>query len=284
MKKIFPLLAAFLLVSCGAAPQESSHATGSSPSEASTPAASSATIPTYPSAEDAEKIASGQYIRGRNVYELDKANKKLTCVDYGMDYNKLKNKEGTKVFEVDISFVIYGDHGNAISFKVEKEQRYLYVNASDKLVEDALALSEGQISFSSTTLSPVPEFVMPTYGSYVSSKEFTQDKVDGEGKRIPTSEGGYEKESFYLFLDLTATSAKIYVGENASSHKETPLHQVENYALTYNLGGLSIKIPHVGGEFNCSLTITAANEIRFNNSYEKHGDYSAAGTFVPVEA
>ena len=282
MKKLFPLLAAFLLASCGAAPEGSSHATGFSPSEASTPAASSVTIPTYPEAQDAENIASGQYIRGRHVYNLDKASKKLTSVDYGMDYNKLKNKEGTTVFEVAISFVVYGNHGNAIAYKVEKEQRYLYINTAGKLTEDALTLSEGRISFSSTNLSAIPEFVMPTYGSYVSSKEFTQDKVDGEGKRIPTSEGGYEQESFYLFLDLTATSAKLYVGENATNHKETPLHQVENYALTYNAGGLLIKIPHVGGDYNCSLTITAANEIRFNNSYEKHGDYSAAGTFVPL--
>ena len=67
-------------------------------------------------------------------------------------------------------------------------------------------------------------FIMPTYGFYVSDEQ-EQYKVDEKGERIANGEGGLLKENFYLFLDLEKTSAKLYVGENNLTHKDTPLHE-----------------------------------------------------------
>ncbi|MBQ7242949.1 MAG: hypothetical protein IJS52_01940 [Bacilli bacterium] len=282
MKKVAILLAAMLLTACGSSSSATSHPTGLS--TGGTPASSQAAAAiSYADATDAEGIESGMYLHGKYVYDLNKADKKLTCYDFGMDYNKLKAKEGTKVFDVAINFVVYGEHGNAIHFVAETKDHYLYVSTAGKIAEDLVTVDDGQYSISSSFISTLPTFVEPRYGSYVSDKEFKQDKVDAEGKRIENSEGGYEKETFYLFLDLTATSAKIYVGENNQTHRDTPLHEIENYGLTYNPGGLAIKIPHKDGEFSCTLTVVAENTISFNNAYEKHGDYSAAGKFVLME-
>lgn len=278
MKKITILLAAMLLTACGSSTSGTSHPTGLS-TQTPTQSQAAPTI-SYADATDAEGIDSGMYLHGKYVYDVNKADKKLTCYDFGMDYNKLKAKEGTKVFDVAINFVVYGNKGNAIHFVVETKDYYLYVSKEGKIAEDLVTFDGGQSSITSMFISTLPTFVEPRYGSYVSDKEFKQDKVDAEGKRIENGEGGYEKETFYLFLDLTATSAKIYVGEDNKTHRDTALHSIDNYALTYNPGGLAIKIPHKDGEFNCTLTVLSENTIDFNNSYEKYGDYSAAGKFV----
>ena len=282
MKKVAILLAAMLLTACGSSSSGTSHPTGLSTE--GTPASSQvAPVASYADATDAEGIDSGMYLHGKYVYDLNKADKKITCYDFGMDYNKLKAKDGTKVFDVAINFVVYGQKGNAIHFVAETKDYYLYVSAAGKIAEDLVTIDGGKSSITTTFISTLPTFVEPRYGSYVSDTEFKQDKVDAEGKRIANSEGGFEKETFYLFLDLTATSAKIYVGEDNKTHRDTVLHGIDNYALTYNPGGLAIKIPHKDGEFNCTLTVIAENTIDFNNSYEKHGDYSAAGKFVLME-
>ena len=279
MKKVAILLAAMLLTACGSSssgtPQPTDLSTGGTPASSQ-----AAPVLSYADATDAEGIDSGMYLYGKYIYDLNKADKKLTCYDFGMDYNKLKAKEGTKVFDVAINFVVYGNKGNAIHFVAGAFDYYLYVSKEGKIAEDVVTFDGGQSSIASMFISTLPTFVEPRYGSYVSDKEFEQYKVDAEGKRIENGEGGYEKETFYLFLDLTATSAKIYVGEDNKTHRETVLHGIDNYALTYNAGGLAIKIPHKDGEFNCTLTVVAENTISFNNAYEKHGDYSAAGKFV----
>ena len=82
---------------------------------------------------------------------------------------------------------------------------------------------------------------------------------------------------------MTATSAKLYVGTDSSTHEETPLHAAENYVLYYNAGGVFFKIPHTEGTLNCGLTVTSATTIHFNNSTEKYGDYSGTGTFTLIE-
>ena len=279
MKKTLLLLATALLASCGAV-------TPTTPTSDTQPA-TTASIPipslSFSEVSDAENLQSGMYLHSKLVYDLNKADKKLTCYDFEMDYNKLKNKNGTKVFEVSINFVAFGENGNAAHYTVEGSEYFLYVGSAGKITEAKVVIEENRVTYLASYLSAMPTFIEPTYGSYVSNQEFTQDKVDEKGERIPNGDGGFVKEKFYLFLDLSATSAKLFVGEDNKTHREAPLHMIDNYALTYNAGGLSIKIPHVGGEFACSLTVTAANTIRFNNSSEKHGDYSAAGTFVFIE-
>ena len=282
MKKLLILATTMLLASCGtSSPQTTtSHPTDlSSQSEES----QTASVVSYKETTDAEEIESGMYIRVKYVYDINKADKKITCYDFGMDYNKLKNNEGTKVFEVSLNFVKYRTGGNAIHFNVENKDRYIYIAATGKLAEDTVNKVGDFASTETVGISPLPTLVEPTYGSYVSAEKFNQYKVDAEGKRIPDDSDGYVREEFYLFLELSKTSAKIFVGDDNQTHRETPLHQIENYSLQYNAGGVSIKIPHEGGEFNCSLTVTAKDTIKFNNAYEKYGDYSAAGTFKPIE-
>ena len=114
-------------------------------------------------------------------------------------------------------------------------------------------------------------FIMPTYGSYVSDEQ-ERYEADEKGERIANGEGGFLKENFYLFLDSEKTSAKLYVGENNLTHKDNPLHEINDYTLSYNTLGLAIKIPHKDGEFACTLTITSSTVISFVNSSEKDGD------------
>lgn len=126
------------------------------------------------------------------------------------------------------------------------------------------------------------DFIMPTYGFYVSDEQ-EQYKADEKGERTANGEGGFLKENFYLFLDLEKTSAKLYAEENNLIHKDTPLHEINDYTLSYNTLGLAIKIPHKDGEFDCTLTITSSTVISFVNSSEKDGDYSGSDKFTLIE-
>ena len=272
MKKFIPLVATFLLFSCGG------NTGGNTPSASTDQGTTTQPSVSYKEIDDVTFIDSGLYLNGKYVYELNKDDKKIINYDFNSEYEKLKAKDGTKVFEVSIKYIEYGDNGQAITFKEGEKVHYIYKNSTTNAILDESIVTGSVYSHTTVTLSTIPTFIEPTYGSYV-SEELEQAKVDDKGDRMYNSDGSSIKEKFYLFLELSQTSAQIFVSDNNQSHGETPLHAIENYVTSYNNSGLSIKIPHKDGQFNCSLTITSASSIKFNNSFEKHGDYSAAGTF-----
>ena len=271
-KTILTLLClnALFLVSCGGQPTPAqSEPPAAESSISNPPAASSAFLEVNDS-----PVASGDYLQGSKVYRLDKESKKLKIIDFEGDYNKYKNNQGTLLNEYTIKFVQIGE--DAVVYYEAGEGYYCLKQAGSHV--NLVHVSGG--STSSSSISKFPTLIAPTYGNYVSTKAFTQYKVNEQGERITDSSGDYVEETFYLFLELSETSAKVFVGENNETHRAEPLHSIENYALRYNAGGTYIQIPHKDGEFKCSLTIRSASEIAFNNAYEKHGDYSAAGTFA----
>lgn len=226
--------------------------------------------------DDVPEVASGKYIVSRLVYNIDKENKKITAIDYESDYDKYIANQGNTVFEKAIQFVLY-EGKNAIYFQNEGKEELIYkVNNSYTLA----SVSDNYVSHETISLFP-STFSLPKYGEYVSGK-LTQDKVDGEGKRIPTGEGGYQKEDFYLFLKISETKAELYASDNATSHGETPLCSITNYKRQYNVGGILIKIPHANGDYSCSLTRFTDTTMHFTNSYEKYGDYSGSGIFTLI--
>ena len=281
-KQVLTLLcmSAMFLASCGGEPTPSAsgfssgHASGLSLSLSS----SSEAATSFPEVSDVP-IESGDYLQGSKVYRLDKAKKTLKIIDYDYDYNKYKNDQGTLVNDYTVKFVQIGE--DAAVYYGEDQEGYYYLKQSGTSVR-IYHIHGGGISY--TNMGKFPTLYAPTYGNYVCTQAQTQYKVDGEGKRIPDESGGYVRETFYLFLELSETSAKLFVGENAETHREEPLHSIENYSLRYNAGGTNIRIPHKNGEYNCSLTIMANNEIKFNNSTEKDGDYSGSGTFTLIPA
>lgn len=279
MKKQLLLLASALLLASCATPAPTPTSSASTPASSATGGMSSNPAATsYPEVDGVPGVPSGLYIHGSSVYEIDQVAKTIVSYNFNNEYAKLKSKDGVKNFEAPVRFVDYATYGPAIRFEVENATYFLFKD-KDKIAEHRYA---GEGSWSGSYISPLPNFIEPTYGSYVSG-ECEQAKVDEKGERIYDSQGASVKEKFYLFLDLTSTSAKVYVGDNDKTHRDEPLHQIENYVAYYNAGGYFIKIPHQGGEFNCGLTIRSATEISFNNAYEKHGDYSAAGTFTLIE-
>ena len=272
-KIILPLLTLFL-ASCGG----NSSATGLStaPGHLSMPTTTSekALISEIP---DVAAIESGDYIRGKEIYRLDKANKKLKILNFGMDYRKYKNNEGTTVAEVDIQFVRFSEiEFDCIYYTLEDASYLIYQSLNT--INCAKITDAGLMS---STIYHFPKtLIEPTYGNYVSEAK-TKNKVGPDGQRIPNSEGGYETETFYLFLELTETSAKVYVGANNTEHSPTPLHQIENYVLSYNNGGVAIRIPHESNpDYNVRLTFRVANEIRFTNDSEVRDDYGCSGNFT----
>ena len=262
---------ALFLASCGGGSSSQSRSLPSS--DASSSISSSAAISSFPEVSDSP-VASGDYLKGSTVYRLDKENKKLKIIDFEGDYAKYKSDQGTPVNEYTVKFVqidenavVYYEVGNGFYYLVQEGK-------SVKLVH----VESGSIR--STSIAKFPTLLAPTYGNYVSTEAFTQNKLSESGERLSDDSGNPIKETFYLFLELSETSAKLFVGGDNQTHREQPLHFIENYTLRYNAGGTCIQIPHQNGEFKCTLNIMPDNQIDFNNAWEKDGDYSAAGTFV----
>ena len=226
-------------------------------------------------------VEGGKYNHNNIVYEFDKTNKKIKATKYETYAQYLANT-GTAVFtDKDVKYVEYiGATGGAIKFSHENIDYYIYKNSENKLRFDT---KRGPGSTSSGGCYSLDNLVQPTYGTFVSTKQ-TQDKVDAQGQRIPTGEGGYQKEDFYMFIELTATSAKVFVSDNNTTHGETPLYAKDNYDLLLQHGRLFIRIPHnTEANYNCSIEFEDDTTIKVTNSYEKAGDYSCDGRFTKVE-
>ena len=274
---ILPLVAsALLMASCGGAQPSSSSIAPSSPTESSVSSAESSDE--MVDIDDVAEIASGDYIYRKVILRLNKAEKKIKAIDYGNEYKKYKADQGTVQYEETIRFVkisgvktIYYTHGEAKYYIQLKQTNYI-----------AVMCHEGY-STSTFPMSLVPETVqMPVYGSYVSG-ELEHYKVDGEGKRIPSGDGGYEKEKFYLFIDISETSIKLYNGADATTHAETPLLSKDNYALLMNSKGVYVSVPHADPAYHLSLSDFGETSFRFVNAFEKHGDYSGEGTMTLIQ-
>ena len=218
-------------------------------------------------------INSGEYMYGDTLYEFDKENKKIIETQY-LSYNDYKNHNGTKIYEKNVKY-IQKDNVQYIFYSYNNFSYRISYKSDTTLTLEKSTLS----SHTTTTLISTSNIVEPTLGNYVST-QFNQYKVDGEGNRVVES-GIYVKEYFYVFVTLTETSVTVSVGETNTTPTKT-LFTVSNYQLLLQNGYLIIKIPHVDGQYNCSLRISSASQIHITNSYEKDGDYSCSGMLTLV--
>ena len=233
-------------------------------------------------------IEGGKYMMNNVVYDFNKTNKTIKATKYET-YAEYTSNTGTVVIDtVSVKFVEYpvdafgsAVDGGAVKFTVGNINYYIHKTTAGKT-----RIDDRPVDGHSSTghgLAPLADLVQPTYGTFVSEK-FTQEKVDEQGKRIPDGDGGYQKEDFYMFIELTATSAKVFVSDNNTTHGETPLYAKDNYDLLLQHARLFIRIPHnTEANYNCSIEFENDTTIRVTNSYEKAGDYSCDGRFTKVE-
>ena len=266
------MLAALFLVSCGGAETVTTPAV-----KTTAPATTSEPAQEVVEIEDVAKVPSGDYIVGKEVYRLDKEAKTLEILDFNMEYLKYKNDEGTLVYETGIGFYNIAGYERIVYMRDGVEYR-IYESAG-KIYHAKV----GNGSSSSTSILPFPDTViLPTFGSYVSGP-LEQFKVDSEGNRVKNPDGSFERETFYLFLDLTKASVKLYVGWDDTTHWNNPILSLDGYVLSYNTAGLSIRVPHSeGSTYALRLTIKAGG-ISFVNDTENYGDYSGSGVFTLIK-
>lgn len=266
------LAAAFIFSSCGKVGVPTKTGESTVPEETGTEAME----PVVVDLDDVPGVASGDYIVGKLVYRIDKTAKTLKVLDFDTDYERYKSNDGNIVGEYGISFVRYGAF-DSICFHQDGAE-YLIYKSVDKL--SLAKLSDG--SFITSNIVPFPtDFAKIAFGSYVSG-ELQQYKVDGEGQRVENGSGGYERETFYLFLDIDENTVRLYVGENGVEHGAEPVLSADGYVLSYNASGLSVRVPHGSGSYALRLSFKTDGTISFVNDFERYGDYSASGTFTPV--
>lgn len=270
------LLSAGLLSSCGGnAPATTTQAT----TVAETTTSEVVIKETYTDIDTID-VPSGDYMSGASVYSFDKDKKTMKVVAYA-DYDSYVAKTGTVNYDGAVRFVtvkpIFGAEYNAVYFEVDTAI-YLFHQVQGKIM---VTIKRGTASSSGTAvlLADIATFA---YGNYISDKQ-VQNKATQEGSYIYDSEGGLIKEEFYLYLELTAEKAAVYLSFDGQTHEEKPLHSVENYKILILNGNLVIRIPHkTEANFNCSLTASAGGVIKFVNAMERRGDYSCSGTFTKL--
>ena len=268
------------LISCGETPTPSASSSSSEPaSSAESDPASSMLAITYTDI-DSVNLESGEYMVLDTIYAFDKENKKLTASKYE-DYDSYKSKQGTVLYDGAVRFVkrsslLTGDL-EGVYFEINQNIYLLHKNSEGKVVL-IIRAGSSETTSSAVAVSEIPLFSM---GNYVSEMQ-TQNKANEEGSYIYDSQGNTIREEFYLFLELSETKASVFLGDNPTTHAETPLHSVENYKTLFVGGKLHIKIPHKDGEFALTLTSHSETEIKFVNAMEKKGDYSCSGTFTKI--
>ena len=232
------------------------------------------TQPTYKELDDCD-FPVGKYMINDIVYDYNKTDKKVIATKYE-SYSAYKNNDGVKQFETTVNFVekggipsVHFKDGDYDYFFLVKEGKTTYVKKKN--------------AESSGGLISVDKIVEPTYGKYVSSI-CEQYKVDSDGERIVKDGGGYEKENFYLFLELTETSLKVYVSDNNTTHGDTPLYSLDNYVLTIVYGYICFSVKHPNGNYSCSFRVMSDTVIHCTNSAEnlKGGDYSMSGNLTKI--
>ena len=225
-------------------------------------------------------VEAGKYTYLDIVYDFDKTNKKLKATQYAT-YNEYKNNGGTVLFNLDAKYVDYeGKH--AVYVNYDNVSYYIYVDEAKTKISikrNTATRSSGMVKLGT--------IIEPEYGTYVSDK-LEQDKLGEDGKRIPNGDGGYVKEEFYLFVELTATTAKLFVGSNATTHKDTPLYSINNYQAKFLQGNVIIEIPHTTAGYSCNLIVLESNVLEFTNDSEDDGtdarysNYSGSGNMRKI--
>jgi|GEM_PF-954949 len=233
-------------------------------------------------------ITTGEYMANNTIYAFDKAAKKVTVTRYPT-YSSYKDKTGEKLLETPVKYVTYDGSAlahyqkiNAITF--EDRTTIYYIFPLDGAIRlDSYSTDSPVRMVISLSLTTVGDIIEPTYGHYVSTEQ-KQYKVDAQGQRIETSDGGYLRETFFIHLELEEKSAKLFASQTQDSHGDNPIHQLEDYELLFVSGKLGFHIPHVGGKYKADILIVSATEIHIVNSYEKDGDYSMSGIMTKVGA
>ena len=221
-------------------------------------------------------LPSGKYMVNKTVYDYNKTDKKVVVTEYE-NYSDYLNNRGTKKYEGTVKFIQYTSSITAILFNDGTYDNYFYKEGSAVKYR----IAHGSIYSSGTASSP-DDVLIPANGTYVSPIQ-ERDVVDEQGNRIPTGEGGYQKENYYLFVEITATSVKLYVSDNQTSHGSTPLLSKDNYVLELINGTAYIRIPHADTYYKCSIRAKSSTVLIVINDWEKHGDYSCSCDFTKVE-
>ena len=221
-------------------------------------------------------LPSGKYMVNKTVYDYNKTDKKIIVTEYET-YTDYLNNTGTKKYEGTVKFIQYTSSITAILFNDGTYDNYFYKDGSAVKYR----IAHGSTYFSGTATSP-DNVLLPTYGTYVSPIQ-ERYLVDEQGNRIPNGEGGYQKGNYYLFVELTATSVKLYKSDNPTTHEDTPILSKDNYVFELIAGRALIKILHTDPTYNCRINAVSATVIAVTNDEEKHGDYSCACNFTKVE-
>ena len=266
------LLGTLFLTSCGTeSPVSSSSSSISSSSNVSS--STSLEPPT-----DVPDVASGDYIVSKYIYRIDKPSKNIKILDYDQDYFKYDRNQSTLVEEVTFSYDYYGGDVPAMRFQsADGGENYIYAKGG--------TISHYKKKGGSTTMQSISLFPlnppMPIMNAqYVSKESMEQYKVDIDGNRIPDGQGGYVKETFYLFLKLTPTKAELFAWDSKEGHGSSPFLAVENFKYSYNKNGIMLVLPHKDdSKYSCRITVEKEDSFRFVNDYEKYGDYSGSGLF-----
>ena len=227
---------------------------------------SSSNAVTYDEVSDVP-LETGTYMKNNEVYDFNKETKKLIITKYE-DYDSYKNNSGVKQLETTVQFIDFNGN-NAVYFQNGEKEFFIYkgTNNSFRLREKKGILSS-EVGFFPT--STIVDFA---YGTYVSTEQ-VKYKLDNEGKPIddPVT-GGYVKENFYVFFELTETTAKIFISDNATTHGDEAFHSVSNYKYLLINSHVYLKIPHANNDYECTLYTKSATEIHFSDATESRHDY-----------
>ena len=251
--KVMMVLGSLFITSC-ATPQSSSSNISS---EESVPASVSSRY-SYEEVSDAPLVISGDYIVNKLIYSIDKDNKKLTIIDYDMDFYKHDHHDGTIVKEYTINFVKYASY-DAVHYKDETKDYFIYKDGTTFYYANIEGGTLIKQSINSFPLSPAEPY-RPAI--YISDKQ-TQTNSNEQG------------QEFYLFLRLRSTYASLYVGTRTEGW-DSQLGFINDFKYSYNAKGMMIQIPHAEDEGKCTLTVVDNYTISFRNN---GGSYECSGTF-----
>ena len=262
--KTIILLGVLLLTGCSTGGESSSPVITSSSSEVTTSSG-------YEEVTDAN-INSGDYIVGELIYRVDKNSKKLSVIDFDMDFWKHDRDQGELKLEKDIKYVNYSGN-DAVYYQDDGKDFFIYKSNNSIY----LTKKSGNTTTSQTIYAFPLNPAIPYRPAIYISNQLEQYKVDKDGNRIPDGEGGYQKETFYLFVRLRDTYAALYVGTRTEGW-DFEQGYINDYKYSYNVGGMMIKIPHAEDDGYCTLTVTGNYEMRISNHSDKEGNYSGTGT------
>ena len=246
--KVMVILGSLFLTSCGGNTEVSSN-----PSIE----ASSSEPFSYQDVDDAPLVDSGDYIVNKLVYHIDKGSKKLTVLDYDMDFYKYTRNQGETVAEHNFKFVKYIIY-DSIYYQDGGKDYFIYYDGSLfqlANVDGGTTVRQSIHQFPRNLTEPDRPAI------YISDKQ-TQNNED-----------------FYLFLRLRSTYAALYVGTRTEGW-DAELGYINDFKYSYDLIGMMIQIPHAEDDGRCKLSVVDNDTIRFSNSSSKEGAYSCTGTFT----